>query len=279
MNSDNIKKLPDELQAKLARLREILQGLGSLVLGFSGGVDSSLLLALAVDTLGPDKVLAVTAKGFMHPASDTVAARLTAAELGAELMEVDVCEFDEEQLGPIRLNLPDRCYWCKFLVFEHLASIARQRGLAVVASGSNADDQPDFRPGAKAEIELDVARPLLAAGLTKQDIRDTAKAIGLSMWARPARPCLATRLPYGRKLSDEVLRRIEAGEELLAELGFEHYRLRDHETVARLEVSADEIPKALEHRERIVKTLKALGYAYVTLDLEGFRSGAMNETL
>lgn len=275
----DVKKNLSQLQAKLARCREILRGLGSVVVGLSGGVDSSLLLALAVDTLGAEKVLAVTVTGFMHSANETASARLTAGQIGAELVEVDISEFDDEQLQPIRRNQPDRCYWCKFLIFEQLAGIARQRGLAAVVSGSNADDSAESRPGSKAERQLDVAAPLLSAGMTKQNIRDLAQAMSLKMWDKPANPCLATRLPYGRELSEEVLRRIEVGEAMLAKLGFEQYRLRDHDTVARLEVSAGEIPRAVEKRAQIVAGLKALGYTYVTLDLEGFRSGAMDETL
>ncbi len=273
------KKISPSLQAKLDRLREILRGLASVVVGVSGGVDSSLLLALAVETLGKQNVLAVTARGFMHSANETAAARLAAEQVGAELLEVDLAEFSEDSLAKIKLNQPDRCYWCKFLIFSHLASLASQRGYAAVASGSNADDPGDYRPGSRAEVELDIARPLLLAGMTKRDIRDLARAMGLGMWDRPATPCLATRLPYGRELSDAVLRRIERGEADLAELGLAHCRLRDHDTLARLEVPPEQLAQAFELREKIVQTLKARGYTYIALDMEGFRSGAMNETL
>jgi uncharacterized protein len=172
----------------------------------------------------------------------------------------------------VQRNAPDRCYWCKHWIFSRLAEIARQRGLAAVLSGSQADDESLHRPGRKAERELGVARPLAQAGLGKDLIRQIARARGLSNWDRPSRPCLATRLEHGRSLDPAVLARIARAERALHELGFNECRLRDHHDIARIELRGGDIPKAAARREAIVEAVTACGYRFVTLDLAGYTS-------
>ncbi|MCD4825868.1 MAG: ATP-dependent sacrificial sulfur transferase LarE [Phycisphaerae bacterium] len=273
MNPEN---LPENLRSKYTRCREILRSLGSVVVGLSGGVDSSLLLGLAVDTLGSQKTLAATATGLMHPECDTAAARQIAESLGAQLVEIDVSDLADSNILD---NPPDRCYWCKRFIFRELQQLAVRRGLAVVVSGSNADDSSEYRPGSRAEAELGISRPLLEANMTKQDVRDLARAMGLATWDKPSHPCLATRVPYHRKLTGELLRRIEQAEQTLIDMGFSQCRLRDHDTIARIEVSPAQFRRAIDMREEIVAALQELGYNYITLDLQGFRSGAMDELL
>ncbi len=266
--------MTDELQHKEQRCREMLRSLGSVLVAVSGGVDSSLLLALAVEALGAQNVQAATARGLLHPAGETLAAKALAEQLGAEWIEIDMADLADPRILD---NPPDRCYWCKRLIFGRLVQLAQQRGLSAVASGSNADDDALHRPGARAEEELDIARPLRQAGLNKADIRALSLARGLASWNRPSRACLASRVPYGRALSEEVLRRIEAVESALEAMGFEQSRCRDHDTVARIEIPPEKLAKALASREAIVQAGRQAGYAYVTLDLQGFRSGSMDE--
>jgi uncharacterized protein len=267
--------LNKETQCKVDLCRDKLRSLGSVVVAVSGGVDSSLLLALAVEVLGKEHVLAATAVGLIHSARETQDAAALADSLGVERVEVDMSFLADRRVLD---NPPDRCYWCKRLLFGQLLELAQRHGLETVASGSNADDANEHRPGSRAEDELDVARPLRDAGLTKTDIRQAARAMGLDSWDRPSRACLASRVPYGRPLDETTLRRIETVESALAAMGFSQYRCRDHETIARIEIPADDIPIALHRREEILQTVKAAGYTYVTLDLEGFRSGSMDET-
>lgn len=267
--------LPPLLTERLERCREFLRSLGRTVVAVSGGVDSSLLLALATEVLGKDNVLAATATGLIHAAEETQSARAATKSLGVELLEIDVRNLlDRRTLD----NPPDRCYWCKRQVFGRLLEVAWQRGFSAVASGTNADDAGLRRPGARAEEELHIARPLHDAGLTKDDIRQAARAMGLACWNRPSRACLASRVPYGRPLEAKTLRRIEAVESALHAMGFPQCRCRDHETVARIEIPAGELSLALERREEIRRVVLAAGYVYVALDLEGFRSGSMDES-
>jgi len=268
--------LPETLRRKADRCRDILRSARRVVVALSGGVDSTLLLALAVEALGRENVLAATATGPIFPRDEVAAARQIAATLdNVELVEI-ATEMDDPRIVG---NEPERCYWCKHLIFSRLLHVAESRGFFAVASGSNADDRGDYRPGARAEEELDILRPLRQAEMTKQDIRDLSRAMGLATWDKPSRACLASRVPYGRSLSDELLRRIEQAEKILMEMDFRQCRVRDHDTVARVEVPAEMIEQAVKYREKIAAALKKLGYTYVTLDMEGFRSGAMNETL
>ena len=264
------------LEDKLQACRETLRGLGRVVVAFSAGVDSTFLLALAVETLGSDNVLAAMGVSPSLAERERAAGGELAKGIGAELVEVPTGEMDDPDYAA---NPADRCFYCKSDLFTRLGELARQRGFDAVVSGANADDTGDFRPGIRAGRELGVRSPLLEAGLTKADIRAASKAMGLETWDKPAMACLASRVPYGQPITAERLSRIERAEYVLRDLGFSQCRLRDHGPVARIEVPQSEIARVVELRGGIVGPLRELGYSYVTLDLEGFRSGSMNEVL
>jgi len=271
-----LETLDAALRGKLDSCREILRQLGSVVLGFSGGVDSTLLLSLAVETLGRDKVLPVTAVSTIFPQRELSSARRIAQRMRLELLELETPHLADPHFTS---NPSDRCYYCKSELFGRLKKLAGERGLAAVISGANADDPADYRPGARAEQQLGIRRPLMEANLTKQDIRAASKAMGLDTWNTPSRACLASRIPYGQEITAQKLSRIEQAEYLLLDLGFTQCRVRDHDTIARIEVLADEIPRLVQMRQTILSSLKATGYTYVVVDLQGFRSGSMNEVL
>lgn len=271
-----LSSLGSQTLDKIRLCQEILTRHGRVVVAFSGGVDSTFLLALATETLGAANVLAVTNVSAIHSRADSAQARALAAEIGVEMLEVLGHELESHHF---KANPPERCYHCKLEIFGSLKRLAEMRGYNAVLSGTNADDAGDFRPGAKAEDELGVVRPLRDAGMTKADIRAASRAMGLPTADKPSMACLASRIPYGQPITAEKLARIEQAEALLAELGIRQYRVRDHEILARIEVLPDDMAILLQNRQRIVDELKGLGYTYVTFDLQGFRSGSMNETL
>lgn len=264
------------LQDKLENCQATLRSFQSVVVAFSAGVDSTFLLALAVETLGGEKVLAAMGISPSLAGRERQAGRDLARRLGVELVEIETGELADPNYSA---NTPDRCFYCKSDLFSRLTALAAERGFRAVASGANADDTGDFRPGMKAAKEFGVHSPLMEAGLTKDDIREASRAMHLPTWDKPAMACLASRVPYGRKVTAEVLGRIESAEDVLKAMGFAQCRLRDHYPVARIEVPPDKLLAVVESRLRIVEALKSAGYTYVALDLEGFRSGSMNDVL
>lgn len=259
---------------KIASLQEILQNYGSLLVGFSGGVDSSFLLKAALDFLGSKKVLAVTASGVIHPDSELDDARELAHDLGAPWKVIDRSYLAEKEF---RNNPYDRCYYCKKGLFERLIRIAETEGLNEVATGSIHDDRTGHRPGRRAGDELGIKRPLERVGLTKDEVRKFGKETGLPVWNKPSNACLATRVPFGDEITEEKLLQIDSAEAFLRKLGFKGFRVRHHGDIARLELTRDDLEEALSLRNKIVDQLQAFGYKYVTLDLEGYRSGSLSE--
>jgi len=268
-------KMHVSTNGKLKRLRKTIQELDSAIVAFSGGVDSSLVARLCYDVLG-DKALAVTARSETYPHYELENAKKVAREIGITHLIIDTKELD---IPGFSTNPPNRCYFCKSELFERLKGLAQEEGYKHVLDGANADDSQDYRPGSQAASELGVRSPLKEVGLTKEEIRTLSKELGLSTWDKPSYACMSSRFPYGQEITTGKLQMVSLAEDFLRSLGLRQFRLRHHEDVARLEVSQEEIPLAVERRDAIVKKCKELGYTYVTLDLQGYRTGSMNETL
>jgi uncharacterized protein len=261
---------------KLERLQALLRAAGSACIGYSGGVDSTFLAFVAVRTLGRANVLAVTGISAAVPEVQRETARRCALEFGIPHLEIETDEVADSRYAA---NPPDRCYFCKTELWDRLGRIARERGLAVVMDGANADDAHDYRPGARAAGEHAVRSPLLEAGLSKVEIRAFSRALGLPTWDHPASPCLASRLPYGVSVTPERLRQVEDAEAYLRRLGFREFRVRHHGDAARVEVAPPDRVRALALAEQINSALRTMGFARVLLDVEGYRRGALNEAL
>jgi uncharacterized protein len=259
----------------LGRLLAQFDGVGGNVcVAFSGGVDSSLLLAVAARALGPDRVIAVTATSPTYLAEELAVAASVAASLGVEHVVVSAHEFEDPRFVE---NSRERCYYCKGGMLDALAEIAAARGGATLLDGANADDVGDHRPGMRAAAERGVLQPLLAAGIGKAEVRRLARALGLSTWDSPQQACLASRVPYGEPITPEKMAAVASAEKALHDLGFRQCRARHHGDVARLEIEPDDLERAFALREQISRGVRAAGFTYVALDLDGFRAGSMNE--
>lgn len=264
---------------KQSRLYDIVAALGSAAVAYSGGTDSSYLLAVCLDILGRDSVLAMTADSALTPRAELADARALAAQLNARHI---VLPSDELANPKIASNPPERCYHCKFNRFDALLRVCSTEGLSYLLHGENADDSSDYRPGSRAAQELGVRAPLREAGLTKTDVRHYSRLRGLPNWDKPANACLASRFPYGTALTADGLARVELAEQALREVwGLRQLRVRDHYPVARVEVPSEQISRLVqpEHRARAVQALRQSGYRYVALDLIGYRMGSLNDDL
>ena len=270
--------LGTDLEKKYAVLQRILRDMGSLVVGYSGGVDSTLLLKVAVDLLGP-RALAMIGRSATYPTREFEEAIALATSIGARY---EIVETEETDQLKFKENPPDRCYYCKTELFGKLRQIAQREGIAWIADGTITDDLGDFRPGMRARTEGDVRSPLLEAGLSKADVRELSKHLGLSTWDKPSFACLSSRFPYGTPILRENLTRVDAAESYLRDNGFRRFRVRFHDdTTARVEVDTEDIGRVIQEpfRTALVEHFKRLGFTYVTLDLQGYRTGSMNEVL
>ncbi len=262
--------------ARLNRLIAILKSVGSAVIAYSGGVDSTFLLKAA--TLSGLRVLAVTGHSPTSPEQDLLDAEKAAMEMGVKHMFVETYEMQNDDF---RKNPPDRCFYCKSELFSRLSDIASSEGYAHLLDGSNLDDVDDWRPGRKAALASGVRSPLMEAELRKDDIRQLSRALGLSTWNKPSSPCLSSRFPYGEAISMDALRKVEAAEKFLKSRGFSELRVRHHGDTARIELREEDISRMLDPttRKAVWDELRSLGYTFVSLDLEGLRSGKMNSAI
>jgi len=263
------------LDSKLERLCAIFTSFDDVIVAFSGGVDSTFVLKVAQETIG-DRVLALTTTSPTMPDQDRISALEMAQQIGARHL---VIESNELEIPGYAQNPLNRCYLCKHNLFTVCETKARELGIKTIVDGLNLDDLHDYRPGIKAASEMSVRHPLVEAEMTKAEVRELSRTLGLPTWDRPASPCLSSRFPYGTTITEEGLRKVEQGEQLLHALGFKVARVRYHGDVARLEVDANEIARLLEPSTRglVDAELKKIGFRFVTVDLKGFRSGSLNE--
>ncbi|MHC4183213.1 MAG: ATP-dependent sacrificial sulfur transferase LarE [Planctomycetota bacterium] len=265
------------VEEKLLKLREIVKKLKSVVVAFSGGVDSTLVAKVCYDVL-KDNSMAVTARSETYPDFEFEEAKGLAKEIGIRHLVLNTSELAIEGFAS---NPPDRCYFCKTELFEKLKDIAKQHRFLHVADGANLDDMEDYRPGLEASKELGVKSPLKEAGMTKKDVREASKMLNLPNWNKPAYACMSSRFPYGQSITEEKLKMVSEAEKYLRGLGLEQFRVRHHETIARIEVLPEDIHILTNSptRDELLGKFKEIGFTYVTLDLEGYRSGSMNEVL
>jgi len=260
-------------KAKLKHLKDNLQQMNGVAIAFSGGVDSTFLLKIAHEVLG-DKVVAITGVSLIFPKKECNESKLFAKSIGVRhiLIDSNVTDINNFSKNPI-----DRCYYCKKELFSKIKKVAKDENIRFVLDGSNADDVKDYRPGFKAIKELGVISPLKDAGLTKQEIRDLSKEMDLGSWDKPAFACLASRFPYGTKITKKRLEMVEKAEEHLQNMGVKQYRVRFHDDIARIEVLKKDFKIITNNSDKIAKRFKELGFKYVTLDIQGYRTGSLNE--
>ncbi len=270
--------MSSELETKTKKLREVFHSMKRVVVAFSGGVDSTLLLKTAQNTLGDENVLAVTALSPLYPEREFAGVKKLILRLGARHR---VIQSNELEIPGFSENPPNRCYYCKSKLFAELLDLAREESIPFVVEGSTLDDDKDHRPGRKAVQELGIRSPLKEADLTKAEVRELSKMLGLSTWDKPSFACLASRFPYGEQITDEGLKMVDAAEDYLFGLGFRQVRVRHYGNLVRIEILKEEMVRLMSGslREEVVTHLKEIGYRYITLDLQGFRSGSMNEVL
>ncbi|CAN5660913.1 ATP-dependent sacrificial sulfur transferase LarE [soil metagenome] len=266
----------DELTQRLTELEGKISPHGSALVAFSGGVDSSLALAIAARALPKEKVLAVTSNNETYLPSELDLASDFAESLGVEHLVVNTRELDNPNYSS---NPTNRCYFCKSTLYSDLEALARERGFGCVVDGANADDEGDYRPGRKAAKELGVVSPLSLAGVGKDEVRELAKNLGLASWDKPALACLSSRFPYGQEITPEKLTQVARAEEFLRTRGFRQVRVRHHGEIARLEVGPEEMERAFAERAEISTELKDAGFLYVALELDGYKSGSLNAAL
>lgn len=262
----------------MQHLKDYIKELKSVLVAFSGGVDSTFLLYVCKNVLGKDKVVAVTVKSNLIPEREIVQTK----ELSKKVdIGHTIVEFDESKVRGIYENPPERCYFCKKSIFKKLNSIAEDLGLNYVVDGTNFDDMSDYRPGLYALEELNVKSPLMKTNITKDEIRLISKRSQLPTWNKPSMACLASRFPFGEKITKEKLRRVEKAEEMLEKYKFSQFRVRSHGNLARIEILPKDIKVFLDRnfRNEVVKKFKKIGFTYITLDLIGYRTGSMNEEM
>lgn len=266
------------LESKIKNLETILKPMNKVLVAFSGGVDSTFLLKLAKESLGEKGVIAVTATSPLYPSREVEFAKRIAKEIGVRHILV---ESNELQIEGFSKNPPHRCYLCKKELFGKLRRVAQDEKIVHIVEGSTLDDEKDHRPGRMAIKELEIRSPLREASFSKEEVRKASRELGLSTWDKPSFACLASRFPYHCEITEEELRKVNEAEEFLMGLGFKQVRVRHYKELARIELYPEEITRLIEEsiREKVVSHFKNIGYKYVTLDLQGFRSGSMNEVL
>ena len=273
-----LQKQEKDLNHKLEKLRRILKDYKNVLIAYSGGVDSTFLLKVAIDTLGKKNVITATAISQTYPKNDLSCAKKIIKQLGVKHLFLKTDEMSNKNFVH---NKPDRCYWCKNELFGQLAKFAKKNKIKTVCDGTNYSDRDDYRPGMKAAEKWNIKHPLLESELSKNDIRLLSKKLSLPTWDKEASPCLASRFPYGHKITSGKLKKIEAAENELKKLNLKNLRLRDYEDTARIEIDKNQLNQIFKNNihKKIVAILSKYNYTYITLDLEGYRTGSLNKTI